>query len=152
MFNALPRRGLPSLKIDFNVIYIMAYNPCFLFYIPSFGVTAMILMAWVSKVSKQERYFVEENYELFSTEVSAREKQGQNNGGPHQGVIGSLGSSSAVRPFWICSPVGEYLSLNVPCRSLCIVQFLFLPSSCEVSLRKQFKKTPGKCRTSWVCD
>ncbi len=33
-----------------------------------------------------------------------------------------------------------------------IVQFLFLPSSCEISLRKPFKKTPGKCRTSWVCD
>ncbi len=109
---------------------------------------------WVSKrtVSKQELYFVKDNYEIFSTEVFAREKQGQDSGGPHQGVIGSLGSSSAVRPFWICSPVGEYLSLNVPCRRLCIVQFLFLPSSCEVSLRKQFKKTPGKCRTSWGCD
>ncbi len=48
---------------------------------------------------KQELYFVKENYEMFSTEVSAREKQGQNSGGPHQGVIGSLGISSAVRPF-----------------------------------------------------
>ncbi len=39
------------------------------------------------------------NYEIFSTEVSAREEQGQNSGGPHQGVIGSLVISSAVRPF-----------------------------------------------------
>ncbi len=54
---------------------------------------------FLSKVSKQELYFVKENYEIFSTEVSAREKQGQNSGGPHQGVIGSLGISSAVRPF-----------------------------------------------------
>ncbi len=30
------------------------------------------------------------NYEIFSTEVSVREKQGQNSGGSHQGVIGSL--------------------------------------------------------------
>ncbi len=92
----------------------------------------------LSIVSKQELYFVKENYEIFSTEVSAREKQGQNSGEPYQGVIGSLGISSAVRPFWIWLPVGEYLSLNVPCRSLCIVQFLFLPSYCDVSLRKQF--------------
>ncbi len=28
-------------------------------------------------LSKQELYFVRENYEIFSTEVSAREKQGQ---------------------------------------------------------------------------
>ncbi len=35
---------------------------------------------------KQELYFVKENYEIFSTEVSAREKQEQNSGGPHQGV------------------------------------------------------------------
>ncbi len=28
------------------------------------------------KQSKQELYFVKENYEIFSTEVSAREKQG----------------------------------------------------------------------------
>ncbi len=34
-----------------------------------------------------------------SADVSAREKQGQNSGGPHQGVIGCLGISSAVRPF-----------------------------------------------------
>ncbi len=34
-------------------------------------------------LSKQELYFVKENYEIFSTEVSAKEKQGQNNGGPH---------------------------------------------------------------------
>ncbi len=53
----------------------------------------------ISKVSKQELYFVKENYEIFSTDVSAREKQEQNSGGPHQGVIGSLGTSSAVRPF-----------------------------------------------------
>ncbi len=50
-------------------------------------------------VNKQELYFVKGNYEFFSTEVSAREKHGQNSGGPHQGVIGSLGISSAVRPF-----------------------------------------------------
>ncbi len=50
-------------------------------------------------VSKQELYFVEGNYEIFSTEVSAREKQGQNSGGPHQGIFGSLEISSAVRPF-----------------------------------------------------
>ncbi len=50
-------------------------------------------------VSKQELYFVKGNYEIFSTEVSAMEKQGQNSCGPHQGVIGSLGISSAVRPF-----------------------------------------------------
>ncbi len=101
------------------------------------------------KVSKQMLYFVKESYEIFSTQVSAKEKQGQNSGEPHQGVIGSLGISPAVRPFWICSPVGEYLSLNVPYSSLFIVQFLFLPSSFEVSLRKQFQKTPGKCRISW---
>ncbi len=51
------------------------------------------------QVSKQELYFVKENYEIFSTEVSAREKQGQNSDGPHQGVIGSLGISSVGRPF-----------------------------------------------------
>ncbi len=34
-------------------------------------------------VSKEELYFIKENYEIFSTEVSAREKQGQNNSGPH---------------------------------------------------------------------
>ncbi len=49
--------------------------------------------------SKQELYFLKDNYEIFSTEVSAREKQGQNSGGPHQGVIGSLGISSAIGPF-----------------------------------------------------
>ncbi len=53
----------------------------------------------IKKVSKQELYFVKENYEIFSTEISAREKQGQKSGGPHHGVIGSLGISSAVRPF-----------------------------------------------------
>ncbi len=36
---------------------------------------------------------------IFSTEVSAREKQGQSSGEPHQGVIGSLAISSIVRPF-----------------------------------------------------
>ncbi len=51
------------------------------------------------QVSKQELYFVKENYKIFSTEVSAREKQGQNDGGPHQKVIGSLVISSAGRPF-----------------------------------------------------
>ncbi len=50
-------------------------------------------------LSKHELYFVKENYEIFSTEVSAREKHGQNSGGPHQGVIGSLGISSVVQPF-----------------------------------------------------
>ncbi len=40
-------------------------------------------------VSKQELYFVKEHYEIFSTEASAKEKQGQNNSGPHNGVIGS---------------------------------------------------------------
>ncbi len=53
----------------------------------------------VSNVSKQELYFVKQNYEIFSTEVSAREKQEQNKGGPHQGVIGSLVISSVGRPF-----------------------------------------------------
>ncbi len=53
----------------------------------------------ISKYSKQELFFVKENYEIFSTEVSAREKQGQNNGGPHQGVIGSLAVSCVSRPF-----------------------------------------------------
>ncbi len=57
------------------------------------------LEEFLSRVSKQELYFVKENYEIFSTEVSAREKQGQNSGGPHQGVIGAFGISSAVRPF-----------------------------------------------------
>ncbi len=51
------------------------------------------------KVSKQELYFLKDNYEIFSTEVSAREKQGQNSREPHQGVIGSLGMSSVGRPF-----------------------------------------------------
>ncbi len=41
-------------------------------------------------LSKQELYVVKENYEIFSTRVPAREKQGQSSGGPHQGVIGSL--------------------------------------------------------------
>ncbi len=49
--------------------------------------------------SKQELYFVKENYEILSTEASAREKQEQNSGGPHQGVIGFLGISSVGRPF-----------------------------------------------------
>ncbi len=51
------------------------------------------------KYGKQELYFVKENYAIVSTEVSAREKQGQNSGGLHQGVMGSLGSSSVDRPF-----------------------------------------------------
>ncbi len=50
-------------------------------------------------VSKQKLYFVKENYEIFSTQVFAKEKQGQNSGEPHQGVVGSLEISSAVRPF-----------------------------------------------------
>ncbi len=61
--------------------------------------TMGVLAKYVKQVSKQELYFVKENYEVFSTEVSAREKLGQNSGGPHQGVIGSLGISSTVRPF-----------------------------------------------------
>ncbi len=44
-------------------------------------------------------YFVKQNYEIFSTEASAREKHGQNSCEPHQGVTGSLGISSVVRPF-----------------------------------------------------
>ncbi len=48
--------------------------------------------------------------------------------------------------------VWEYRSLNVPRSSRFIIQFLIITSSCEVSLRKQFQKTPGICRTSWVCD
>ncbi len=51
------------------------------------------------KVSKHELYFLKDNYEVFSTEVSAREKQGQNSSGPHQRVTGSLGISSVRRPF-----------------------------------------------------
>ncbi len=65
-------------------------------------------------VSKQELYFAKRNYEIFSTEISAREKLRQNNAGPH----------------------------HVPCSSLFVVQFLLLPSSCEVSLRKRFQKSP----------
>ncbi len=72
---------------------------------------------------EQELYFAKENCEIFSTEVSAREKQEQNKGGPHQGVIGSL----------VISPVGELLRRKVPCSCLFIVKFLILPSSCEVS-------------------
>ncbi len=67
--------------------------------------------------------FVTENYEIFSTGVSAREKQGQDKGGPLQGVIRSLIISSVGRPFWICSPVG-FLNCNVLYSSLWIVQFL----------------------------
>ncbi len=37
----------------------------------------------VPQKNKQELYFVKENYEIFSTEVSAGEKQGQNSGEPH---------------------------------------------------------------------
>ncbi len=36
----------------------------------------------------------------------------------------------------------EFLSHNVPCRSLFITQFSVLPSTCEVSLRKRFQKPP----------
>ncbi len=46
------------------------------------------------------------------------------------------------RPFWIFSLVGKFLNHNVPWRSLFSVQFLDLPSICEVSLRKRFQKTP----------
>ncbi len=54
---------------------------------------------FLSKVSKQELYLVKENYEIFSTEVSVKEKQGQNSGEPHQGLNGSFGISSAIGPF-----------------------------------------------------
>ncbi len=47
-----------------------------------------------------KRYiFVTENYEIFSTKVSAREKQGQDKGGPHQRVIRSFVISSVGQPF-----------------------------------------------------
>ncbi len=111
---------------------------CFVFY--GFSRIAGAMWERVSKVSKQELYFAKENYEIFSTEVSAREKQEQNKDGPHQGFIGSLVVSSVGRPFWICSPVGEILSRNVPCRCLFIVQFLILPSSCEVSWKNNLWK------------
>ncbi len=39
------------------------------------------------------------------------------------------------------------MSPNFPCKSPFIVQFLFIPSSGEVSLRRQFQKTPVKCRS-----
>ncbi len=54
-----------------------------IFYLPR-------ILTLSKQVSKQDLYFVNESYEIFGTEVSAREKQGQNSGGPHQGVIGSL--------------------------------------------------------------
>ncbi len=57
------------------------------------------MLATIFNVHKQELYFVKDNYEIFGTEVSAREKQGQNDGEPHQGVIGSLVISSVGRPF-----------------------------------------------------
>ncbi len=58
-----------------------------------------------SKVSKQELYFVKQNYEIFSTEISAREKLRQKNVGPHKGVIGSkIGRPSGSGP-----SVGEFL-------------------------------------------
>ncbi len=53
---------------------------------------------------------------------------------------------------WNLFAVWEYLPLNVPRSCHFIVQFLIIPSFCEVSLRKQFQKTPGKCRIFWVCD
>ncbi len=52
----------------------------------------------VSKVSKQELYFVKENYEIFSTEITARETIRQNSSEPHQGLIGSP----------VISPVGGH--------------------------------------------
>ncbi len=76
-------------------------------------------------------FLVKENYKIFSTEISAREKRRQNNSG-----------SSVGRPFGICSPVGEFLSPNISWSSLWIAQFLVLPSTCEVSLRKRFPKPP----------
>ncbi len=59
----------------------------------------LVVFRYISQVSKQELYFVKENYKIFSAEVSAWEKQGQNSGGPHQGVTGSLRISSVGRPF-----------------------------------------------------
>ncbi len=105
--------------------------------------TMLISKSPLYKVSKQIKvnkslYFVKENYKTLSTEVSAWEKQGQSSGGPHRGVIGSLGILSVVWPFGICSRVG----------SLFIVKVLHLPTSCEVSLRKLFQNKPFKCSTS----
>ncbi len=94
------------------------------------------------KVGKQELYSVKENFEIRSKEIFAREKWRQNNAGLHQGVIVSLVISCVGRPFWICLPVGEILSYNVPCSSLFIVQFLFLPSTCGVSLKERVQKPP----------
>ncbi len=50
------------------------------------------------KLSKQELYFVKENYEIFSAEITARETLRQNTSGPHQGVIGAP----------VISPVGGH--------------------------------------------
>ncbi len=53
----------------------------------------------ISKASKQELYFVKENYEIFSTELSAREKQGQNNGGQIKELLGLLEFHPSVGHF-----------------------------------------------------
>ncbi len=99
-------------------------------------------------LSKQELCFVKENYEIFSTEVSAREKQGQNSGGPV--VESNWVSWNFIRRSAILNLFAGWGVPEPQCSMYCffIVQFLFLPSSCEVSLRKRIKKTPGKCRTS----
>ncbi len=65
---------------------------------------------WVSFyffLSKQELYFVKENYEIFSTEVSAKEQQGQNSGEPHQGLIWSLEISSVFGHFEFIRRMGS---------------------------------------------
>ncbi len=58
-----------------------------------------ILRDYTFHKRKQELYFVKENYDIFSKEISAREKYRQKNARPHQGVIGSLKISSAGWPF-----------------------------------------------------
>ncbi len=63
-------------------------------------------------------------------------------------LLGLLEFHPSVGHFEFVRRLGESLSRKVPCSSLFIVKFLVLPSCCEVSLRKQFQKTPGKCRTS----
>ncbi len=77
-------------------------------------------------------------------ESCAKKKEGgkwrPNNAGLHEGVISSLVFSSLGRPFWMRSPVGEFLIRNAPWGSLFVIQSLILQSTCEISLRKQFQK------------
>ncbi len=47
----------------------------------------------------QEHYFVEENYEIFNTLISTREKLRQNNAGSLQGVLLPLVISSTIGHF-----------------------------------------------------